>query len=208
MVRLVTIEREYGSGGSDIAQKVAARLGWKLWDQALTDEIARVMDCPSRTVEEREERRDSLQYRLFKSFMRGSFEGSLNAPRMKMVDADCIRQVAQRVVLGAARDGNAVIVGRGSAYYLRDRADALHVFVYAPFEERVRRLRGKGKSEAEAIEAAETVDRDRAEYIRKYFDVEWPDRHFFHLMVNSMLGDDIAVDAILHSVSALEKQPA
>jgi cytidylate kinase len=208
MIRLVTIEREYGSGGGDIAQKVADRLGWKLWDQALTDEIARVMDCPSRTVEEHEERRDSLQYRLFKSFMRGSFEGSLNAPRMKMVDADCIRQVAQRVVLAAAREGNAVIVGRGSAYYLKDRPDALHVFVYAPFEERVRRLRAKGKSEPEAIELAETVDRDRAEYIRKYFDVEWPDRHFFHLMVNSLLGDEIAVDAILHSVSALEKQPA
>ncbi|MGB9456818.1 MAG: cytidylate kinase-like family protein [Bryobacteraceae bacterium] len=206
MIRLVTIEREYGSGATEIAQKLALRLGWKLWDQALTDEVARMMDCPSRTVEEHEERRDSLQYRLFKSFMRGSFEGSLNAPRMKLVDADCIRQVAQGVVLTAAAQGDAVIVGRCSAYYLHDRADALHVFIYAPFEEKVRRLRARGKSESEAIELAENVDRERAEYIRKYFDVEWPTRHFFHLMINSTLGDEMVVDTIVHSVSALKSE--
>jgi cytidylate kinase len=208
MIRLVTIEREYGSGATEIAQKLALHLGWKLWDQALTDEIARVMDCPSRTVEEREERRDSLQYRLFKSFMRGSFEGSLNAPRLKMVDADCIRRVAQQVVRSAAEQGNAVIVGRGSAYHLHDRADALHVFIYAPFEEKVRRLQARGKSESEAIELAENVDLERAEYIRKYFDVEWPERHFFHLMINSTFGDEMVVDTIVHSVSALQSEQA
>jgi cytidylate kinase len=206
MVRLVTIEREYGSGGADVARKVADRLGWKLWDQLLTDEIARLMDCPSRAVEEHEEKRDSLQYRLFKSFMRGSFEGTLNAPRLKMVDADCIRQMAQRVVLSAAEQGNGVIVGRGSAYYLSDRPDAFHVFVYASFHERVRRLQAKGKTKSEAHELAETVDRERSEYIKKYFDVEWPERHYFHLMVNTGLGDDLAVETILHSVSILERR--
>lgn len=207
MIRLVTVEREYGSGGADIARKVAERLGWKLWDQALTDEIARLMDCPSRTVEEHEERKDSLHYRLFKAFMRGSFEGSLNAPRLKMVDADCIREVARRVVSAAAEQGRAVIVGRGSAYYLRDRPDALHVFVYASFEEKVARLKSRGKTETEAIELAETVDRDRAEYIKKYFDVDWPARQVFDLMINTGRGDEVAVETILHSVSILEKQP-
>ena len=153
MIRVLTIEREYGSGGADIAEKLAERLGWKLWDQLLTNEIARLMDCPSRTVEQHEERRDPLHYRLFKAFMRGSFEGSLNAPRMKIVDADCIREVTERVVTAAAKEGNSVIVGRGSAYYLHDRPDAFHVFVYAPFEEKVNRLRAMGKSEEEAIAA-------------------------------------------------------
>jgi len=208
MIRLVTIDREYGSGGAEIAQEVAQALGWKLWDQALTDEIARLLDCPKRTVAEHEEKRDSLQYRLFKSFMRGSFEGSLNAPRLKMVDADCIKDLARQVVLGAAREGNAVIVGRGSAYHLHDRTDAMHVFVYAPFEEKVRRLIARGKSEREAEELADTVDRERAEYIKKYFDVEWPDRHYFHLMVNTIIGDEMAVQTILRSIALLEKQPA
>jgi len=208
MIRLVTIDREYGSGGAEIAQKVALALGWKLWDQALTDEIARLLDCPKRTVAEHEEKRDSLQYRLFKSFMRGSFEGSLNAPRLKMLDADCIKDLARQVVLVAAREGNAVIVGRGSAYHLHDRDDALHIFVYAPFEEKVRRLRARGKSQREAEELADTVDRERAEYIKKYFDVEWPDRHYFHLMVNTIIGDEMAVQTILRSIAMLEKQPA
>ena len=72
MIRVITIEREYGSGGADIAKKVAGRLGWKLWDQLLTNEIARLMECDCRVVEEHEEKKDPLFYRLFKAFMRGS----------------------------------------------------------------------------------------------------------------------------------------
>ena len=56
MIRVVTLEREYGSGGGEIAAKLAARLGWKLWDQSLTQEIARRLDCECRAVEEHEEK--------------------------------------------------------------------------------------------------------------------------------------------------------
>src|ERR1700684_291453 len=98
MIRVITIEREYGSGGADIAKKVAERLGWKLWDQLLTNEIARLMDCDCKAVEKLEEKRDPLTHRLFKAFMRGSHEGVQNAQRMTMVDADCIREAAERVV--------------------------------------------------------------------------------------------------------------
>jgi len=207
MIRLVTIEREYGCGGAEIAQKVAGRLGWKLWDHLLTEEIARQMGCSCDKVEKHEEKRDSLQYRLFTAFMRGSFEGTLNAPRLKLVDADHIRQVTRRVVMSAAQQGHAVIVGRGSPYYLRDRRDTFHVFCYASFEEKVRRLKAKGKTESEAAELAETVDRDRAEYIKTYFHVEWPARReLFHLMINTGLCDDLAVETILHAVSLLERQ--
>jgi cytidylate kinase len=201
MFKVFTIEREYGSGGADIARKLSERLGWKLWDQLLTNEIARLLDCPSRTVEQHEERRDSLYYRLFKAFMRGSFEGSLNAPRMKIVDAECIREVTEKVVTAAAKEGSSVIVGRGSAYYLRGRPDAFHVFIYAPFEEKVSRLRAQGKSEHEAVQLAETVDRDRAAFIKQYFDVEWPTREFFHLMINSTIGDEAVVRTILDAAA-------
>src|SRR5712692_4446457 len=179
MIRVITIEREYGSGGPAIAKKVAYLLGWKLWDQLLTNRIARLLDCDSRTVEKREEKRDPVFYRLFRAFMRGSYEGSLNAPRLKIVDADCIREVAEKVVKGAADEGNCVIVGRGSAYYLQSRTDVFHVFIYAPFEHKVRRLQAAGNSENEAAQLAESVDRDRADFIKQYFGVEWPDRHRF-----------------------------
>ncbi|HLY19305.1 MAG TPA: cytidylate kinase-like family protein [Bryobacteraceae bacterium] len=205
MIRVITVEREFGSGGTDIARELAERLGWKLYDHLLTDEIARLMGCDCKAVEEREETNDPLRYRLFKAFMRGSFEGSQNAHRIKMVDADCIREAAERVVKAAAKDGNAVVVGRGSAYYLRDCPDAFHVFVYAPFEEKVVRLRKKGHSREEAAELAETVDRDRAAYIKRYFDVEWPARYLFDLMINSKMGLETVARIILDAVSLSEK---
>ncbi len=205
-IRIITLDREYGSGGGVIAEKLASRLGWKLWDQLLTDEIARRMDCDCRDVEEHEEKRDPAFYRLLKSFMRGSFEGSLNARRLKMVDTDCVREVVQQILPNIADEGNCVIVGRGSAYYLSTRLDAFHVFIYAPFEERVRRLRSTGKTEKESIELAETVDRERADFVKQYFDIEWPDRHRFHLMVNSGIGEEAAVETILDSLTLYTKQ--
>src|SRR5712692_7836085 len=190
MIRIITIEREFGSGGGVIAEKVATGLGWKLWDQLLTEEIARRMDCDCRAVEEHEERRDPAYYRLLKAFMRGSFEGSLNAPRLRMVDTDCVREVTKQILKEVAETGNCVIVGRGSAYYLANRRDAFHVFIYAPFQDKIRRLQAIGKSEKEAVSLVETVDDDRAAFIKQYFKLKWPERHRFHLMINSGIGDE------------------
>jgi cytidylate kinase len=205
MIKVLTIEREYGSGAAEIAQKLADRLGWKLWDQLLTDEIARRLECDSQHIEEQGERKDPLYYRLFKSFLRGSFEGSLNAPRMKIADAEGIRQITEKLVRAAASEGNCVIVGRGSAYYLHDLPDAFHIFIFAPFEEKVRRLQKQGKSEEEAIQLASTVDQDRAAFIKQCFGIEWPARQFFHLMINSTMGDAAVVQTVLDGLSAIQK---
>jgi cytidylate kinase len=204
MINVLTIEREYGSGANVIAQRVADQLGWELWDQLLTSEIARYLECEKRHVEEQEERPDPLYYRLLKSFMRGSFEGSLNAPKLKLADADGIRAVTEKLVRQAAGQGNAVIVGRGSAYYLHDSPDVFHVFIYAPFEEKVRRLEESGYGEKEAIELAETVDPERAAFIKQYFSVDWPPRPYFHLMINSVMGDDCVVQTILSAMKAVQ----
>jgi len=203
-IRVITLEREYGSGGGEIAASIAARLGWKLWDQALTEKIALRLDCDCVAVAKHEEKKDPAYYRLLKAFMRGSFEGSLNAPRLHMVDTECVREVAQRLLPEIADAGNAVIVGRGSAYYLSKRVDAFHVFIYAPFPERVRRLQAAGKSQTEAIELVETVDRDRADFVSKYFNVDWPGRHRFHLMVNSGMGNEAAVAIIIDALARYE----
>ena len=124
---------------------------------------------------------------------------------MKMADAEGIRRVAEQMVRAAANEGNCVIVGRGSAYYLRDRPDSFHIFVYAPFEEKVRRLQQAGKSEEDAIQLASTVDQDRAAFIKQYFGIEWPARQFFHLMINSTMGDAAVVQTVLDSLSAMQK---
>src|SRR6202046_904363 len=167
MINTVTIEREYGSGGGEIAQLVSEHLGWKLWDQLLTEEIARLAECPKSVVQRREERTDPLYYRLFKSFLRGSYEGSLNAYKLKLVDSESILKITQRVVEHAAKTGNSVIVGRGSQQFLKNRPDALRLFLYAPREDKVRRLLARGKSETEAEQLVDTVDRDRVDFIRK-----------------------------------------
>ena len=200
-IRVVTLEREFGSGGGVIAAQLAARLGWKLWDQLLTEEIARRLGCECRAVEERQEKQDPIYYRLLKAFMKGSFEGSLNAPRLNLVDTECIRDVMAKLLPEIVEEGNCVIVGRGSSYFLSERTDVFHVFIYAPFEERVRRLESTGKSEREAIDLAETIDRDRAEFIKRYFKVEWPGRDRFHLMLNSAMGNGVAVTIILNAIA-------
>ncbi len=74
MFRLVTIEREYGCGGGTIAARLAGRLGWKLWDQLITEEIARLAKVDAATVKRCDERMDSRLHRLAKSFWRGSYE--------------------------------------------------------------------------------------------------------------------------------------
>src|SRR5579883_2837770 len=181
-IRIVTFEREHGSGCSAIAATVARRLGWKLWDQALSEEIARRLHW------------------------RGGFEGSLNAPRLGLVDAESIRAVVSKLVPELAEAGNCVIVGRAAAFLLRERRDAFHVFVYAPFKERVRRLREAGESEQKAEELAQTVDRERADFILKRFGIEWPGRHYFHLAVNSCMGDDPAAEIILHALAVYKER--
>jgi cytidylate kinase len=204
MIKIVTIEREYGCGGGEIAQLLAKRLGWKLWDQLLTEEIARLADCPKAVVEDREERTDPLYYRLFKSFLRGSYEGSLNAHKLKLVDSECILKFTEQVVQQAAKSGNSVIVGRGSQQFLKNRQDTLRVFLYAPREDKMRRLLGRGKSEDEAEELVDTVDRERRDFIQKYFGVEWPNRALYHTMINTAIGGEAVIQMILNLIETLD----
>src|SRR5215469_5444471 len=206
MIKVITIEREYGCGGGEIAQLVAKRLGWKLWDQSLTEEIARLANCPKAVVENREERNDPLYYRLFKSFLRGSYEGSINAPKLNLVDSETILTTTKRVVEHAAERGNCVIVGRGSQQFLKTWPDTFRVFLYAPREDKVRRLLSRGKNEKEAENLVDTVDRERADFIQKYFNVEWPDRAIYHAMINTSIGDESALHMILCFRETYEKR--
>jgi len=207
MIKIVTIEREYGCGGGEIAAQLAHQLGWKLWDQLLTEEIARLANCSKAAVEDREERRDPLYYRLFKSFLRGSYEGSLNAHKLNVVDSESILKMTRRVVLRAAETGNCVMVGRGSQQFLKDRKDTLRVFLYAPREDKVRRLLARGKSENEAHELVDNVDRERGDFIAKYFGVEWPNRPLYHTMINTAIGDAAVVQVIVNFMKTCDAAP-
>ncbi len=208
MIRVITIEREYGCGGGSIACQVANALGWKLWDQALTCEIARIANCERSEVESREERVDPLYYRLIKSVMRGSFEGNLNLRSLHCLDAESILRITKQITEHAASEGNCVIVGRGSQHHLRDRADTLRIFLFAPKEDKVRRLTAEGISDSEAEQLIDTVDQERAEFIEKYFRMEWPNRSLYHALLNTATGEAVVTTTILGLKEKIDKVQA
>ncbi len=203
MYRIITIEREYGSGGGEIASQLAAHLGWKLWDQELTSEIARLANVQRSTVEKCEERVDSRFHKLARVFWRGSFERSTDMS-MDTFDADRMVALVQQVLTSAAQEGKCVFVGRGAPYLLRDRADAFHVFLYAPRAEKMRRILESGKSAAEAEDLLETVDRDRVLFIKHYFNADWPTRSLYHMMLNTAIGNQQVMSSILHTMRELK----
>jgi cytidylate kinase len=208
MKRILVIEREYGAGGSVIAEKAAQRLGWKLLDHELTERIAKLAKINPDVCKHREERVDPWLYRLAKVFWRGSHERSVGLPEADIVDADHLICLSQKVIEEAAQAGQCVIVGRGAAYFLRDRGDTFCAFLYAPREVKYRRILADVKDEAEALRLVDTVDEERAAFIRHYYHVEWPARHLYHTMINTNIGDDATVDTILNLIEDANRREA
>jgi len=205
VIDVITIEREYGSGAGGIGQKLAERLGWKLWDRQITCEIARRLKCDVKAVEQREERLDSTFYRLAKIFMRGSYEAAYTGGGMETLDAESLSHLFEKVTKDIAAKGNCVIVGRAAPYFLRDRPDTFHVFVFAPYEEKLRRLLALGNTRANAEHLLETVDQERAAFIKRYYNKIWPQRDLYHLMINSKVGDQAVMDLILMEMDMLDR---
>ena len=208
MFRIVTLEREYGCGGGAIAASLADRLGWKLWDHELTEEIAKLANVDCRTVEECDEKVDNRFYRLAKVFWRGSYERSMHLSDHEAFDADCLMSMMEKISSRIAAEGNAVVVGRGAPFFLREREDTFSVFLYAPREDKIRRLLESGKHSAEAQELVDTVDRERMTFIKHYFNADWPTRSLYRMMINTAMGDEFVLTTILDSMHRLEKIPA
>jgi cytidylate kinase len=207
MYRIITVEREYGSGGGEIACELAKRLGWKVWDHALTEEIAKVANVECSTVERCEERVDGTFQRLVKVFLRGSYERSIPLPGAETFDTDRFVAVGQQVMEKVAQAGNCVIVGRGAPYFLRLRGGAFHVFLYATRAEKLNRLLKVGKSVKEAEELLDTIDRDRITFVKRYFNADWPTRCLYHLMINTAVGNENVISTVLNTMRSLERAP-
>jgi cytidylate kinase len=107
-----------------------------------------------------------------------------------------------------AAEGNAVIVGRGGPFFLRDREDTFRVFTYAPHDEKIRRLLAMGKSQEEAEDLVENVDKERMAYIKHYFNADWPTRSLYHMMINTVVGNENVIAAIVNGMKTLESNPA
>jgi cytidylate kinase len=204
MFRIIAIEREFGSGGGGIACELSRRLGWKLWDQQLTCEIAKRAQVTESAVTLCDERVDSRLYRLAKAFWRGSYERSMPAGNSRAFDADHMMAMVEEIMQNIAGEGNAVVVGRGGPFFLREREDTFRVFTYAPHDEKIRRLLALGKSRDEAEDLVENVDRERMAYIKHYFNADWPRRDLYHMMINTVVGDENVIATILNGMQMLE----
>jgi hypothetical protein len=201
MVNAITIEREFGCGASEIASLVAGRLGWGLWDERLTQEIARLTESTPQAVEQREWRTDPVVYRVFKAF-----EGGLPpTSRLHLLDARRIAAVSETAVKTAFSSGPSVIVGRGSQYFLSNCKNVFHVFLYASRDCKIRRLISKGETQAKAIELVDTTDKARAAFVRQYLGLKWQEPDLYHAMFNTEMGESCTATMLVECVQQFQR---
>jgi len=197
---IVTISRQYGSGGSEVAERVANALGWHLYDNAMVDEVARRLGMSTAEVSAREERVPSFPERIAAAM-------ALGVPEVMPTVADLatepseerIVEVTKRVIEEAVQAGPAVLVGRGAQCMLASRADALHVFCYAPADVLASYvITNFGASAAEAHRIVADKNHQREQYVKRYWKRNWRDLSNYHLCVNTAwLGLDGAADVVV-----------
>ena len=197
----ITVTRLFGSGGSEVAHRVAESLGWRLLDSAFVDGIAKGLRATPSDVQAIDERAPSLAERLADALALGGGEvmsASLATPMPPTEQriAEVTRQVIDRTV---AR-GPVVVVGRGAQAYLAQRDDVLHVHCYAPYEALVERtMVREGTSRDEAEKMVKTKNAQREEYVKRMFGRAWLSPEHYHIMLNTAwLGHDRCVDIVLN----------
>jgi len=203
MFRVVTVAREYGSGGGRIAQLLAGRLGWKLLDRCLVEKIAEAASIEPQVAEKFDERPDPWFNRLAEVFGQSpGLRGYIGGPVPGRFDAEVAAHLTRRIIDEAAGIGECVIVGRGSQCILQQSEEAFHVFIYAPRSERLKRVlsRDTRLSKAEAEKNLDEEDATRAISVRANYGEDWQNRHLYHLMISSSLGEKEAGSIILSAL--------
>ncbi|HUQ45985.1 MAG TPA: cytidylate kinase-like family protein [Gemmatimonadaceae bacterium] len=196
---IVTVSRQFGSGGSEVAERVSRALGWALFDNEVVEQVAARLRMTPAEVSAREERMPSLVERMASAM-------ALGVPEVMPVVGDFVSQpseermvvVTRRVIEDAVRAGPAVLVGRGAQCMLAARTDALHVYCYAPFEELVRyAVDVLDVPFHEAQRKVTDMNRQREAWVRQHFKREWRDLANYDLCLNTAsLGLDGAAELV------------
>ncbi len=185
---VITITRQYASGGSEVALLVAQQLGWEVIDNEFVDEVARRAGLPAEEVAQREERAPGLLERLARTLAVASPEMFMTAAAPPRVDQDeaTIVKMTERVIAEAAAHGRAVLVGRGAQALLAQRPDALHVYVVAPKPWRIQHaIERLGVHPAGAEKILDDIDRRRDQYVKTYYGRARQDVVNYDLVVNT-----------------------
>ena len=203
---LITISRQYASGGTQVASLVAERLGWRLVGNALIDEVARRAGIPPEEVQAREDRPPSFVERLARVANAQLPDLFLPAPPLgQPIGEGNLVRVTRSVVCEMAGEGPCVFVGRASAAVLAWREDALHVRLVAGPEFRRRvAVEVMGVDAAEAGAVVERRDANRIRYHREYYARDCDDPRHYDLVLNTeRLGFPGAADQIVHRARVL-----
>jgi len=196
MVKVITVEREYGSQGAEFAHHLAEALGWKLIDSCLIDEIARRAGVNKSQVTRCDEQLDPWYHRFGKAFWHGNIDRAPAVNTSGVFDSERMSRLVSDYLLKVAAEGHAVVVGRGAACVLSNYPGAFHVFVFAS---KKRKLQWFQKNFPDRIHDAEAeleaTDKRREEYVRQFYDAQWDSHRLYHLMINSCMGSEAMVKA-------------
>lgn len=197
---IVTVSRLYGSGGSEVAARVATSLGWSLLDNAVIDAVAARLGVSRDEVAAREERVPSLVERLVETMALGSqdWAGAVGEAKRPPTDAQVI-EVTRHIVEEAISRGPLVIVGRGAQSMLAERSDALHVFCHASRSALIARSMTRDRlNETEAATLVDETNARRDQWVRRHWNRGWRDQSNYHLSVNTeSLGIAGAADIVV-----------
>jgi cytidylate kinase len=199
---VVTISRMFGSGGSEVAERVAAELGWPLFDNAIIDAIAARSGLTRAEVEAEDERVPSMVERLASALSLGSPEIMPPVPAAPMeTTEERIVAVTRRIIEEAVQTGPAVFVGRGAQCLLAERTDALHVFCFAPRNALRKYVMEKfSKSADDAERMVHDMNRQREQYVKRHWNRNWLAHENYHLCVNTAwLGIEGAAQLVIEA---------
>lgn len=198
---LITISREFGAGGSLVAEHAARALGWRLVDNDFVARVAARAGIPEATVALRDERAPGFREWLLRALSRAAPE--LIAPPSPLPPAEleeaALVKVTEGVVADLAMEGRVVLVGRAAPAVLARKGDALHVRIIAPRADRIRAVMARqalGPADAERL--MDDTDRNRQRYHREYYDRDWANPAHYHLVLNTgLLGYPGAGDVVV-----------
>lgn len=196
-VKVITVEREYGSQGAEFAHHLAQRLGWRLLDSELVAGAARMAGVDPKTAAKFDERLDPWYHRYGKLFWNDPVYAPVPGGEERVFDSECMLELIRQEILQAAEQGNCVLVGRGSACALAGRPGCFHVFVYATTRAKKEWFARAFPDRAQyAEQELADVDRRRAAVIRKSYQQEWCSRGLYHMLLNSCIGADAMIAAV------------
>ena len=215
MKKIITISREYGSGGRSIGRKVAEKLGIPFYDSEIIDMAAESSGLSKEFITRTEQSISSgLLYTLLLGTSYAS-PGTTGLPpttrtAVNVPLADQVFNAQRQVVIDLAKKGSCVIVGRCSDYILThteeiDRNDVFNVFVYAPLDFRTKRaVELKGLAEEGATKNVKLIDKRRANHYNTFTEQTWGERKYYHALLNSSLFGiegtaDIIVNLVQHT---------